>query len=489
MRIADDILIRKDGAKLPVEINSAPFDTHDGITGSVVVFTDTSERKRAERRMLRDADAVSWVGRVRDALAKRRFVVYAQPIVEVATRAVVRHELLIRMLDDSGKIIAPGLFLPAAEKYGLVADIDRWMLGQAVELAAEGHAVAVNLSAYSVGAPRILATIEAALQRTGADPSLIVVELTETALLEDGPGRRAPHQGDPSSGEPSRHRRFRHRVRRLHLPQAAALRLPEDRCRVRPRPARQRREPARRAGRRQPARRGSDSRRSPRASRTTARSRCSASSAWTSHRATRSHGRPRRPRFLCQQDRAVVILPAIETDRPAGSRDCEARILVVCPQPASLRNLAGLIRSWRCGRVLESTESEAVAGLCAELQPDLVVLDLGASAHEAIEVLAHMLPQNAVKTPTPVLVLTSAAGVEARCDVFRAGASDVVLKPANPEELRLRVGQLLDTRRVQEDLRRHGELVEHRVRTRVLDLDRARLEALAAAVPRRRGPR
>ncbi len=125
---------------------------------------------------------------------------HAQPIVDVATRAVVRHELLIRMLDDSGKIIMPGQFLPAAEKYGLVADIDRWMLGQAVDLAAEGHAVAVNLSAYSVGAPRLLSDYQAALRRTGADPSLIVVELTETALLEDGPAAERLIKGIRAAG-------------------------------------------------------------------------------------------------------------------------------------------------------------------------------------------------------------------------------------------------------------------------------------------------
>ena len=123
-----------------------------------------------------------------------------QPRPDIATRAVVRHELLIRMLDDSGNLIMPGRFLPAAEKYGLVADIDRWMLGQAVELAAEGHAVAVNLSAYSVAAPRLLSDYLAALRRTGADPSLIVVELTETALLEDGPAAERLIKGIRAAG-------------------------------------------------------------------------------------------------------------------------------------------------------------------------------------------------------------------------------------------------------------------------------------------------
>ncbi len=186
VRIDDDILIRKDGTELAVQITAAPFDVEDGTRGSVVVFTDITERKETERRLQLEVENVSWVGRVRDALAADRFVVYAQPIIDLSSGDTVQHELLIRMLDAGGQLILPGQFLPTAEKYGLIADIDRWMLSQAVDLAARGHAVQVNLSAHSVGAPGLVQDFQAALRRTGADPGLIVVELTETALLEDG---------------------------------------------------------------------------------------------------------------------------------------------------------------------------------------------------------------------------------------------------------------------------------------------------------------
>ncbi len=186
VRIDDDILIRRDGTELAVQMTSAPVEVAEGARGSVVVFTDITERKQTELRMRREAETVSWVGRVRDALNDKRFVVYAQPIIDLADRAVVQHELLIRMLDSGDRVILPGRFLPAAEQYGLIVDIDRWMLGQAVDLAASGHPVQVNLSAHSVGAPGLIQEFHAALRHSGADPSLIVVELTETALLEGG---------------------------------------------------------------------------------------------------------------------------------------------------------------------------------------------------------------------------------------------------------------------------------------------------------------
>jgi PAS domain S-box-containing protein len=185
VRLRHDILIRKDGSDLPVELTSAPFETEDGVRGSVIVFSDISERLAAEQRMRAEMDALAWVARVRDALDEDRFVLYAQPIVEVQSGSTVQHELLLRMIDVDGSIIPPAAFLPAAEEYGLIVEVDRWVVRQAIGLAAEGHAVELNLSARSISAPGMIDDFRTELERAGADPSLIVVELTETALLED----------------------------------------------------------------------------------------------------------------------------------------------------------------------------------------------------------------------------------------------------------------------------------------------------------------
>ncbi|MEA2361173.1 MAG: hypothetical protein QOD71_318 [Thermoleophilaceae bacterium] len=185
VRLDQDMFIRKDGTELPVEITSSPFETEDGVRGSVVVFNDISERLAAEQRMREEMDALTWVARIRDALAEDRFVLYAQPIIDVQSGLTVQHELLLRMIDVDGSIIPPGAFLPAAEEYGLIVEVDRWVMSRAIGLAAEGHAIELNLSACSLSAPGLIDDFRSELLRTGADPSLIVVELTETALLED----------------------------------------------------------------------------------------------------------------------------------------------------------------------------------------------------------------------------------------------------------------------------------------------------------------
>jgi PAS domain S-box-containing protein len=185
VRVEDDVFIRKDGTELPVAYTASPFETTDGVRGSVVLFTDISQRKADERRLKRQIEAMSWVGRVRDALAEDRLTLYAQPIVDVATRQTVQHELLLRLVEPDGTLVEPGRFLPAAEECGLIVDIDRWVVGRAIELAGEGHAVELNLSARSVGSPALLEEFRTGFERTGADPSLIVVELTETAIVDD----------------------------------------------------------------------------------------------------------------------------------------------------------------------------------------------------------------------------------------------------------------------------------------------------------------
>ena len=96
-RIDDDVFIRRDGRGLPVAYTAAPFETSDGVHGCVVVFKDTSERKAREQTLQRDVTKLAWIGRIQGALAEDRFVLYAQPIVELRSGEVVQRELLLRM--------------------------------------------------------------------------------------------------------------------------------------------------------------------------------------------------------------------------------------------------------------------------------------------------------------------------------------------------------------------------------------------------------
>lgn len=185
VHVDDAHFLRADGAELPVAYTVAPFETATGVQGCVVLFEDISERKAYEDGLRRDVEKLVWIGRIQDALAEDRFVLHAQPIVDVKTMAVVQRELLLRLREPDGRITGPGEFLPVAEKYGLIGEIDRWVVGQAAAIAATGCPVELNVSARSVGDPSILTHIRHCLEEAGADPGLLVFEITETALVED----------------------------------------------------------------------------------------------------------------------------------------------------------------------------------------------------------------------------------------------------------------------------------------------------------------
>ena len=183
IHVDDDIFVKRDGSNLRVEYTSAPFETADGTVGSVVIFRDIADRKAHEEVLEQRIESLSWIGRIRDALLKERFVVHAQPIFDLRTDEVAFRELLIRMQDDDGSIVPPGQFLPIAEEFSIIADIDCWMISQAAQFAASGLAVTVNLSAQTVASREIGSVFKEAIDNSGADPRLIIVELTETALI------------------------------------------------------------------------------------------------------------------------------------------------------------------------------------------------------------------------------------------------------------------------------------------------------------------
>ena len=144
-----------------------------------------------------------WLARLRRALRDQRFLLHYQPIVSLRTGEISHHEALVRLADEpDGSLVAPGRFLPAAERYALVQQIDKLVLSQALSVLAQtcvrssdgafndprsiGEVrVAVNLSALSVTDPGMLAHIERELDRLSVDPSKLVVEITETAAISD----------------------------------------------------------------------------------------------------------------------------------------------------------------------------------------------------------------------------------------------------------------------------------------------------------------
>lgn len=185
VRVEDDAFSCREGDLLPVAFTAAPVVTDDGIGGCAVVFEDISERKQRQQSMERDVETLSWIGRIQDALTEDRFELFGQPIIDLSSGEIVQRELLLRMREPDGEMVAPTHYLPIAEQYGLIADIDSWVIGRATEIAAELGPVQLNLSARSIGNPAIVERIEQCLEATGADPASLVFEITETALIAD----------------------------------------------------------------------------------------------------------------------------------------------------------------------------------------------------------------------------------------------------------------------------------------------------------------
>ncbi|HEV2923836.1 MAG TPA: EAL domain-containing protein [Solirubrobacteraceae bacterium] len=147
-----------------------------------------------------------WLARLRRALENDLFVLHYQPIVSLLDGGVSHYEALVRLADEPhGRLVGPGSFLPAAERYGLVREIDRLVLGKVLALLAEerderGASVAINVSTLSVTDGAMLTRIERGLARRGVDPSRLIVEVTETAAISDMGRARAFCEGVQALG-------------------------------------------------------------------------------------------------------------------------------------------------------------------------------------------------------------------------------------------------------------------------------------------------
>ncbi len=176
--------VRHDGSTFPIGLTASPL-VAGGIEGSVIVFEDVSAHVVEQRRIEQELEKLTWVGRVRDALDDARFELFAQPVIDLASATIVQHELLIRMRSPTGELVEPARFLDTAEEFGLISEIDRWVIAETARVAALGHRVAFNLSARSVADPQTLERIRTAVRDTGADADLMECEITETALVHD----------------------------------------------------------------------------------------------------------------------------------------------------------------------------------------------------------------------------------------------------------------------------------------------------------------
>lgn len=147
---------------------------------------------REDEHLVRRSGEMQWIARLQRALDEDRFTLYAQPIEALDGSPKKHYELLIRMIDEQGKLIPPGMFLPAAERYNLISRLDAWVIRRVFEAVennrdsfADIDLVSINLSGQSLTSPEILDGIIARLNESGIDQRKICFEITETAAISN----------------------------------------------------------------------------------------------------------------------------------------------------------------------------------------------------------------------------------------------------------------------------------------------------------------
>ncbi len=177
--------------QLLMEADVAMYEAKGSGRDRVVMFTRDAPAPNAQRARF------VWTDKIKRALDEDRFAAYAQPIASLNGRTTDRYELLLRMLDDDGSVVAPGAFLPVAERFGLISALDIWMIRKAIAVIeteqVEGRKVVleVNLSGNSVCDPELPDLIETELAKSPIDPSHLVFEITETAAIANMDEARA----------------------------------------------------------------------------------------------------------------------------------------------------------------------------------------------------------------------------------------------------------------------------------------------------------
>ncbi|SHF68874.1 diguanylate cyclase (GGDEF) domain-containing protein [Microbulbifer donghaiensis] len=173
-------------SQLLAAANDACSAARDQGRNRVKLFSDS--RKVVEKRR-----ETTWVAEIHAALREDRLMLYRQPVVTLKGEQSVHHyEVLVRMRGRDGGVISPGLFLPAAERYGLIEEIDRWVIRRifaymALEqrLGVGGFGYAVNISGISLGDETFADFVLRELTDAGVAPSRVQFEITETSAIDN----------------------------------------------------------------------------------------------------------------------------------------------------------------------------------------------------------------------------------------------------------------------------------------------------------------
>lgn len=132
-----------------------------------------------------------WINKINNAIKEDKLCLYLQPIVSTDGNEPGFYEALVRIIDND-EIITPDTFLPAAERYGIIHKIDKWVVNTAIDqiskdqlISQQINKLSINLSGASLANDELLEFITRKLRRSNVDTKKICFEITETAAIQN----------------------------------------------------------------------------------------------------------------------------------------------------------------------------------------------------------------------------------------------------------------------------------------------------------------
>jgi EAL domain-containing protein (putative c-di-GMP-specific phosphodiesterase class I) len=120
---------------------------------------------------------------IRDALENDNFVLFCQPVFSLQAERITQYELLLRLRDENGRMVRPFSFLEPADRFGLMAEIDRWVVKHALDLLERDVSgdlrLEVNIAAQSLGDFELTSLIEQQIAMSDLDPGRLILEVSE----------------------------------------------------------------------------------------------------------------------------------------------------------------------------------------------------------------------------------------------------------------------------------------------------------------------
>jgi len=179
-------------------VDSEKFDHDELIARADIACREAKENGRNRLRFysMSESEAqkivadVGWVSKLRDAIDNNEFTLRFQPIVQISTGRITHHEVLLRLKADDNKVIAPDAFLPAAVRFGLMGEIDSWLVQNAIRELAEYRRdhpelrFSINLSANAFETDDLTGFIRLHLEKNGVPPEAVIFEITESLAVK-----------------------------------------------------------------------------------------------------------------------------------------------------------------------------------------------------------------------------------------------------------------------------------------------------------------